>query len=163
MLVSTKYEEIYPPSLKNMIKVTGESTLSRTQVLEAEHRLLTRLNFEVTFPTAFRFIERIRKLVNADEYIFTLAQYLCEFCMLVPEMVTRPASLFGAASMYLAYKTVRKCSPWNAGITSACGYEEKEVRELSLQIADLLRAQESKPLKEKFSGAKYYEVAKINI
>ena len=29
MLVSTKYEEIYPPSLKNMIKVTGETTLSR--------------------------------------------------------------------------------------------------------------------------------------
>ena len=132
-------------------------------MLDAEHRLLTTLNFEVTFPTAFRFVERLRKLVNADEYIFALAQYLCEFCVLVPELAVRPASLFGAAALYLAYKSVRKCSPWNAGMASESGYHEKEARELSLQIAYLQQSQESKTLKDKFSGPKYFEVAKINL
>ena len=58
---------------------------------------------------------------------------------------------------------MRKCSPWNAGVATACGYQEKEVRELSLQFADCLKKEESKSLKDKFSTPKYFEVGKINM
>ena len=78
-----KYEEIYPPSLKNIIRAASrEPEFTQQDVVNMEFRILKALDFGVQFPTAYRFLMRIQKLVNADDQTFFLAQYITEFSLL---------------------------------------------------------------------------------
>lgn len=82
LLISTKYEEIYPPSVRQMLKVAANETIKKEDVLEMEFKILRSLDFGVQFPTALRFLERIKKLVNADDLTFNLAHYIAQFSLL---------------------------------------------------------------------------------
>jgi hypothetical protein len=82
LLISTKYEEIYPPSVRQMLKVAANETIKKEDVLEMEFKILRSLDFGVQFPTALRFLERIKKLVNADDLTFHLAHYIAQFSLL---------------------------------------------------------------------------------
>lgn len=63
LLISTKYEEIYPPDLKDLLNVS-ENKFSKQDVLKMETMILTTLNFNITSPSALRFLERFRKISN---------------------------------------------------------------------------------------------------
>lgn len=78
MLIATKYEEIYPPSIKDMIKISADSSIEKPNVLKMESKILSVLEFDFTIPTCYRILERICKLSNADNYIHTHATYLLE-------------------------------------------------------------------------------------
>jgi len=83
LLIASKYEEIYPPSLIDFLAVS-ENKFTKQQVLEFEREILMTLNFEVTAPSAFRFLQRYRRLSTAcnDEEVFCYAQYIQEVQLL---------------------------------------------------------------------------------
>lgn len=55
LLISTKYEEIYPPDLKELLQVS-ENKFSRAQVLDMERNILQVLEFDVQTPSSYRFL-----------------------------------------------------------------------------------------------------------
>lgn len=55
LLISSKYEEIYPPQLQDFLAVS-ENKFNKQMVLKMEKEILVTLNFEVTAPSAFRFL-----------------------------------------------------------------------------------------------------------
>jgi cyclin B len=61
ILIATKYEEIYPPSLQELLSVS-ENKFSRRDVIEMEHMMLSKLEFGVLAPSSYRFLERFSKL-----------------------------------------------------------------------------------------------------
>lgn len=63
LLISTKYEEIYPPELKDLLQVS-ENKFTKEEVLSMENEILTILEFNFMAPSAFRFLERYKKLSN---------------------------------------------------------------------------------------------------
>lgn len=46
LLITTKYEEIYPPTVKDFIYLT-DNTYTRAQILKMEMNILFNLQFEV--------------------------------------------------------------------------------------------------------------------
>ena len=74
LLVSTKYEEIYAPELKDLLDVS-ENKFTKAEVLKMETKILTTLDFTFTLPSSLRFLERFRKLSNtaSDDQIFYFA------------------------------------------------------------------------------------------
>ena len=64
--IAGKYEEIYPPELRNILKVT-DNTVSKDQVLTLEFRILQKLDFNLTFPSIFRFMERFCRVAQVNE------------------------------------------------------------------------------------------------
>ena len=46
LLIATKYEEIYPPNVKDFIYLT-DNTYTRTQILNMEQDILFHLQFEI--------------------------------------------------------------------------------------------------------------------
>lgn len=78
LLISTKYEEIYPPDLKDLLTVS-ENKFSKAEVLKMEQQILITLQFDLTSPSSYRFLERFRKLstiVGNEEKVFYFAQYI---------------------------------------------------------------------------------------
>jgi hypothetical protein len=83
LLISTKYEEIYPPELRDLLAVS-ENKFTRNQVLELEREILMELDFKITAPSGYRFLQRFRKLnpvVDTDE-VFFYAQFILEISLL---------------------------------------------------------------------------------
>ena len=77
LLIAAKYEEIYPPSLCDFITVS-ENKFTKQMVLQMEKDILMTLNFDLTAPSAYRFLQRYRRLSVAcnDDEVFFFAQYL---------------------------------------------------------------------------------------
>lgn len=77
LLIGSKYEEIYPPELKDLLQVS-ENKFTRNMVLEMELDILTTIDFNMTAPSPYRFLERFRRLSVAlnDDEVFYFAQYL---------------------------------------------------------------------------------------
>jgi hypothetical protein len=57
----------------------SENKFSKKEVLQMEQTILLTLQFDVTSPSAYRFLERFRRLstlVGSDDKVFFFAQYL---------------------------------------------------------------------------------------
>lgn len=74
LLIATKYEEIYPPELKDLLNIS-ENKFTKDEVLKMENHILTTLEFNFFGPSSYRFLERYRKISNtaSDDQIFFFA------------------------------------------------------------------------------------------
>ena len=70
--IAGKYEEIYPPELKNLLRVT-DNAVQRDEIIQMEFRILSTLQFSVTFPSTLRFLERFARLAQINEKQLLLA------------------------------------------------------------------------------------------
>ena len=172
MLIATKYEEIYPPSIREMIKISGDKTIVKTDILKMESQMLSQLQFDFTFPTPYRVLERLSKLANADDYIQMHAQYLLELCIADGELVSEflPSEL-AAAALAMSFKSVRKVSiGWGSAgnaLAKVTGYTEERVAEVAAKIVAGLGKLKKFDLvggvKKKYAKEKQFEVSKIPI
>ena len=72
LIIATKYEEIYPPTVKDIIYLT-DNTYSREQILKMEMSILFNLQFEIQQTSSYRFLERYWKIAKADSPTFYLS------------------------------------------------------------------------------------------
>lgn len=66
MLIASKYEEIYPPIVTDFVYIT-DNAYSKTEILEMEEQILTKLSFGIHFTSQYRFLERFFYLKEATE------------------------------------------------------------------------------------------------
>ena len=59
--IAGKYEEIYPPELKNLLRAT-DTQVPKEEIIQMEFKILFALQFEVTFPSSLRFLERFARI-----------------------------------------------------------------------------------------------------
>jgi cyclin B len=72
MLIASKNEEIYAPEVRDFVYITDKA-YTKEEILDKEFNILTTLKFDVTVPTAYRFLERYAKVMQADHVVFYLA------------------------------------------------------------------------------------------
>ena len=85
LLIATKYEEIYPPTVKDF-RYLAENAYSKAEILDMEFRLLKAVDFEIVQTSAYRFLERYSKIAKSDSVNFFVAQYLLELALLDSKM-----------------------------------------------------------------------------
>lgn len=72
MLIATKYEEIYPPLLKDFVYIT-DNIYTADQILEMEKSILMVLDFDIQLTSSYRFLERFSKISKLDNVTHSLA------------------------------------------------------------------------------------------
>jgi cyclin B len=72
MLIATKYEEIYPPLLKDLVFIT-DNVFTADEILEMELDILVALDFNIQLTTSYRFLERFSKITKIDSVTFFIA------------------------------------------------------------------------------------------
>ena len=55
LLIAAKYEEIYPPELRDFL-VVSENKFTKEMVLQMEKDILQELQFRITAPSGYRFM-----------------------------------------------------------------------------------------------------------
>ncbi|CAN0317048.1 unnamed protein product, partial [Hapterophycus canaliculatus] len=61
MLLASKYEEIYPPQIRDLVFITDRA-YNRDQILEMESTMANALEFRLTVPTIYCFLLRYLKV-----------------------------------------------------------------------------------------------------
>ena len=82
LLIACKYEEIYPPEISSFVYIT-DNAYKKEDILNYELKILSALDYDVTYPTPLRFLEiLIVKLgLVDDEIFFYKMQYLLELSL----------------------------------------------------------------------------------
>jgi len=172
--IAGKYEEIYPPELKQILRVT-DNAVSKEEVLALEFKILQTLDFNVTFPSILRFMERYARIAQVQERTQILAQYLCDTCLLDCTLMKERPSKLAAVCLYAAMKLAKGAvgnnanlaAPalfWNATLTKNTGYKEEEVRGMAMDLIKFVRNVETSSLQslyKKYSSSRFLEAAKL--
>ena len=101
MHIAGKYEEIYPPELKHLLKVS-DNAVTREQVVKLEFQILLKLDFDMTFPSTYRFLERFSRVAQVSDKTLLLAQYFCDTCLLDCTLMKEKPSKIAALCLYTA-------------------------------------------------------------
>jgi cyclin B len=107
LLIACKYEEIYPPELKDFVFITDRA-YTKEDVLQMEFLILSSLSFDLNFPTCYRFLERYMRILGEDPHVMTLALFMMELALIDVRMVQYPPSILAAASLCQAYKSITR-------------------------------------------------------
>lgn len=162
LFIACKYEEIYPPELKDFIYVTDKA-YSKSEMLKMENDILSNLNFDVTTPSSLRFLEFYFELleIRIDDHLFMFARYLLELSLVEYKMLRYPPSRLAAAALYVSLRH-RKINK-KMEISKASGYTEEKLKECARDLCLILDKAEISSLqavRNKFSSGKCFEVAK---
>ena len=166
LLISTKYEEIYPPQLKELLNVS-ENKFNKAEVLKMELDILVTLQFDLTSPSPYRFLERFRKLstvVASDDKVFFFAQYLMEIALLDASLLKYNGSELAAAVLILATKSIKKANVWNKEMEQSTKYNEEYLQAIVEDVKGFIVEVNPKfltTLKYKFSKSEYKDVASL--
>ena len=163
MFIATKYEEIYPPELKDFVYITDNAYV-KSDVLDMESKMLSSLNFDITFPTQWSFLEIFGKKLNLDQKTFNLAWFLMELSLINYKMLKFKLSLIAATTILIAVKYLNYFD--KNEFEKVTGYKEKELKECAKEINNYYiynSTHSLQAIRKKFSSKKYDEVAKIRL
>ena len=155
LFIASKYEEIYPPELRDLILLTDRA-YSKEQAILMEGEILRALGFVVTFPSSWRFFERFSEGVPED--CKALGQYLLELCLVDDNMVRYCESLIAASAVYLCLKMMKK------EVASNVIYAEQDIMPCAVDLLVLFQIAMSHPLsaiREKFSKPQFFQVSTL--
>ena len=149
MLIATKYEEIYPPELKDFTFV-ADNSYTEAQLLKMEYHILRKLNFEVTTPSSFRFSEFLIQYTHSDSYVRNLSAYILELALLEYKLLKYRPSLLASSAVYLSSKILRRSAARSEGLSKWGGtpleevtnYSEREVRDCAKDLCLLFQGSE---------------------
>jgi cyclin B len=163
LLISTKYEEIYPPDLRDFLTVS-ENKFTKAQVIEMEKQILTALEFQLTAPSPYRFLQRFRQLspLLDDDEVFFYAQYILEISLLEASFLQFKPSELAAAAQILSCKQLKSAEVWTPEMQELTMYSAQDLAEVVKEVR--LFCHEINPkfisiLKYKFSKAEYRKVS----
>ena len=164
LLIACKYEEIYPPSLKEFVAICDKAYTSQ-QILDMEADILATLNMELTHSSALRFLDRYSQIAEIEKKAYYFARYLIETVLLEYNMLKYRNSLVAAGAIFLVNKIFKKHG-WTETLAHHTGYAETEVKPCAKDLYFTMQNSEKLVLhavKRKFSSSKYMEVSKYRI
>jgi hypothetical protein len=123
MLIACKYEEIYPPIVKDFVYIT-DNAYTKEEILTMEKKMLTILDFDIQITSAFRFLERYSKIAKTDSLVFNLARYLMELSFTNYKMLRFSASNLASSALYLSLKMTKHSFCWNESLAKHSHFKE---------------------------------------
>jgi hypothetical protein len=165
MLLASKYEEIYAPEVRDFVYITDKA-YTREQILAMESAILNALEFRITVPTAFVFLNRCLKAAAADERTTLLATYFVERTLQEYRMLAHLPSKVAAAAVNMAVRTLRGRDAWNMTLVHYSGFSQEELRATIIDLQDVLNTGASSSLqavRKKYQNSRFGEVANIPV
>ena len=164
-IIASKYEEIYPPEIKDYIYITNY-TYIKEDVLNMEERILSTINFDLNVPSSNRFLQRFSKFLGSPKKTVLFAQYLLELSLIDAAMLNYYPSLLAASSLYMSHKLNNDTKNWGEEMWKLTGESGKSLNPCIKNMIRLLEevpTMELKAVKKKFATVKYLEVSQIKI
>jgi len=163
MLLAAKYEEIYPPEIRDFIYISA-NTYTKDDILKMERLVLSSLDFCLTSPSIYSFLRRALQVVDADQQCQHMALYLSELAVLDYRMLQYSPSIIGAVCVYLARKIQRHPDPWNWVLEYYTTYPVAGLQGAAVLLHEIIQGasqHKCQASRKKFTYPKYGSVADL--
>jgi cyclin B len=176
LLIASKYEEIYPPEVKDCVYIT-DNAYERTEILAMETAVLTKLEYKITVPTGYHFLIRYLNCIQASESTRHLASYYAERNLQESDMLCVQPHKFAAAAIYAALsqqsefiKKLGSSSVWNRTLVEESGLTETDLKPCARNIIRHVREESETAskrrlvaTKKKYGSIKYSTVSSLQL
>lgn len=173
LLVACKYEEIYPPEVRDCVYITDRA-YTRQEVLDMEQNIVSRLEFKLTVPTGYPFVSRFLKILGANQPIKFAANYYMERTLQEYKFISMRQSLVAAAAVCLAWNHahIRQKGTSKSGVpqilVTYTGFSREEIAACAQKITAILGQEVVTvsqrtlvAVKRKYDQRKYLHVAHL--
>eukprot|EP01084_Bolivina_argentea_P005776 10909_1 len=133
LLLASKYEEIYPPEIRDLVYITDRA-YTKEQILQKEKDILVALKFRISMPTTYCFILRYLKAAHADKRIVQLSCYVAERMLQEQPMLSFLPSIIACSCIWVARKNLNR-NPWSKTLEKYSHYTEEELQPCLQSIA----------------------------
>ena len=164
LMIVAKYEEIYPPLIKDFVAVC-DNAYSKSQILEMESQIIMSLNFEFTITCSFVFLEFIQTQIKLENKAFVFARYILENAMFDLSCFNYSKLVLASGAVYLVNKLF-KGKTWKTECEKQIGVEEALAKKCAKELFNTMQIMETvnlTALKRKFSTQEFFEVSKYRI
>ena len=163
LLIASKYEEIYPIQLRDLVYVCDRAYIG-IEIIEMEETVLKALSYKVTIASSHAFLVRYLKAAHADKKMVQHACYFLEGTLQSYHRMRYLPSELAAASVMLARRCVNRHS-WSPTLLQYSKYCAEEV----VPVARVILAEkfsavpDLRAVNKKYSSRRYGEVASTDI
>ena len=169
LLIACKYEEIYPPKLKKLIHMT-DNAYNKEEALKMEYDILDIVNFNVSFPTSYKFLEIYKYKLNLEDIDFYRCLYFIEVCLIEYKISWINPSLIAATCLLFNYKNKNendKIKYKENNIINITGYNKRDMNECFCCLNNAMKKLEDTgnkydSIRRKFKLDKYSNVGEKN-
>eukprot|EP01079_Euglenida_sp_SAG-EU17-18_P002030 gene2030-3024_t len=156
LLIASKYEEIYAPTLRNLITISGNA-YSRNDLIHMELVILHELKYEITRPTAYQFIVRLCQVGSADSRMRQTCLYMLELALLESQCAAMYPSELAAVVVHASQTLLKQPVVWDTNMAHYSGHEESKIKTHSSQMVESAKNQataKSQASRKKYSFPK---------
>ncbi|KAL7529687.1 hypothetical protein ACHAXR_003093 [Thalassiosira sp. AJA248-18] len=125
LMIASKYEERYPPELRDLVYICDRAYLKR-EILDMEEIILKKLEYQITIPSAHAFLVRYLKAAHADKKIVQLSCFILDGTLQSYNMLHYTPSQLAAAAVLIARRTVGRRA-WSPTLTKYAQYREEDI------------------------------------
>uniref|UniRef100_A0A915CRC2 G2/mitotic-specific cyclin-B3 n=1 Tax=Ditylenchus dipsaci TaxID=166011 RepID=A0A915CRC2_9BILA len=140
VFISSKYDERYPPSVKDLMFVSNES-FKREALLKEERCFFRTVGLDLGMPISYRFLRRYARVCKVDMPMLTLARYILETSLMFFEFCRVSESLIAVACFLLALRM--KDMDWTLTLQKYSGYKKEQVEPLVFALNHMIIKRES--------------------
>ena len=162
LLIASKYEDIYPPKIKELAEITDGAYVPK-QLLVMEENMLSTLNFDLFYPTQWHFLECYKKKLLLNDITFFLAWYLMELALIDINIINYKGSIIAGSAVLLALKNFNDFK--EKEFENATSFSEKHLKNCSNDIKFLWTNNKNEKnlsaVRRKFAHNKFLEVSKL--
>jgi len=175
LLVACKHEEIYPPEVRDCVYITDRA-YNRQEVLDMEQDILKVLDWRISVPTAFPFLDRFLCLTNASEMTKHAAAYYLERTLQEHSFLQFRPSVVCASAVILALNNPdirvqeedldRELPGFPTILMEYTGFSESELTTCMERMAEKVAEEpitasrrQLNAVKKKYENNKYLEVS----
>ena len=159
LLLASKYEEIYPPELKDLVYITDKA-YTQEQILGMEEKMVKALKYKMTIASVHCFMMRYLKAGHADRRMVWLASYVAERMLQEYSMLKYLPSMVAACAVYVARKNLGR-NAWSPTLLDYAQYAESDLHACLKDMHGVLHSTKGSlaAVKKKYSSEKYGTVA----
>eukprot|EP00594_Rhizosolenia_setigera_P008325 CAMPEP_0178958170 /NCGR_PEP_ID=MMETSP0789-20121207/11433_1 /TAXON_ID=3005 /ORGANISM="Rhizosolenia setigera, Strain CCMP 1694" /LENGTH=383 /DNA_ID=CAMNT_0020640725 /DNA_START=86 /DNA_END=1237 /DNA_ORIENTATION=- len=163
LLVASKYEEIYPPELRDLVYICDRA-YSKQEILDMEENILRALDYQITIPSAHAFLVRYLKAAHADKKMVQLSCYILDGTLQSYKLLKYLPSQLAAASVFIARRAIGRNS-WSPTLLKYAEYCEEEVAPVARAVLDekSSTSNELRAVNKKYISSRYGGVANTRL
>lgn len=164
LLLASKYEEIYPPELSDLVYITDKA-YNKKEILEMENDIVCTLQWDMTVPTVHSFLCRFLKAAHADRTMVQLACFIAERSLQEQSMIKHLPSVVAASAIYAA-RTSLKRNPWSPTLLQYTKLDEPQLSECLSDMKVFIlhpEASQQQAVSRKYANARFGSVSKLPI
>ncbi|CAD8113742.1 unnamed protein product [Paramecium primaurelia] len=159
LFIASKYEEIYAPELKDFVCVC-DNAYTKEEILEMESKILLTIQFQLTFTSPLKFLERQISGANLCDKINYASRMILELSLLDIKCLKFSSSLLATTAILLAINLLRSPQVLPSSLHYVDNQEDlRQCLQEFLPAIKLLESSNMTAIKRKYSLDKFNKIA----